>query len=52
MFQITTLESKKHKKISVVFGEGLQILSFSRNVYLGFFIQGFYQHLTELAQLN
>ena len=26
--------------------------SFFRNVYLEFFIQGFYQHLTELGQLN
>ena len=29
MFQISTLEPKKHKKISVVFDEGLQILVFS-----------------------
>ena len=26
--------------------------SFFRNVYLEFFIQGFYQHLTELGQLK
>ena len=53
MFQISNLEPKKHKKISIVFGEGLQILVF-RKVYLGVFyvIQGFYQPLTELGQLN
>ena len=51
MFQISTLEPKKHKKISIVFGEGLQIF---RKVYLGVFyvIQGFCQPLTELGQLN
>ena len=27
-------------------------VSFFRNVYLEFFIQGFYQQLTELGQLN
>ena len=26
--------------------------SFFRNVYLEFFIQGFYQYLTEVGQLN
>ena len=26
--------------------------NFLKNVYLEFFIQGFYQHLTELGQLN
>ena len=70
MFQIPTLELKKHKKVSVVFHERLQILSVSRILYLvsgilefylylkfciwylEFFIQGFYQHLTELGQLN
>ena len=52
MFPISTLEPKKLKKISIALGEGLQILVF-RKVYLGFFvIQGFYQHLTELGQLN
>ena len=37
MFQVSTLEPKKHKKISIVFGEGLQILVF-RKVCLGFFM--------------
>ena len=27
-------------------------LNFFRNVYLEFFIQGFYQHMTELGKLN
>ena len=29
MFKISTLESKKHKKISVVFDEGLQRISYN-----------------------
>ena len=44
MFQIPPLEPKKRAKISVVFDEGL--------VCLEFFVPGFYQHLTELGQLN
>ena len=32
MFQISTLEPKKHKKISVVFDKGLQILVSSESV--------------------
>ena len=52
MFQIPTLELKKHKKVSVVFHERLQILSVSRILYLVSGILEFYQHLTELGQLN
>ena len=54
MFQISTLQPKKHKKISVVFDEELQILVSSEKILAssGFFIQGFYQHLRELGQLN
>ena len=38
MFQISALEPKKHqRKISIEFGEGLQILVFAK-VYLGFFM--------------
>ena len=51
MFQIPTLEPKKHKK-SVLYLMKDYNFSFFRNVYLEFFIQGFYQHLTELGQLN
>ena len=54
MFQISTLQPKKHKKISVVFDEELQILVSSEKILAssGFFIQGLYQHLRELGQLN
>ena len=34
MFQIPTLELKKHKKVSVVFDEGLQVLSVFKILYL------------------
>ena len=51
MFQIPTLEPKKHKKISAVYDEGLQTLVSSEK-YLKFLIQGFYQDLTELGQLS
>ena len=37
MLQISTLEPKKRKRISIVFGEGLPVLVF-RKVYLGFFM--------------
>ena len=51
MFQIPTLEPKKHKK-SVLYLTKDYNFSFFRNVYLEFFIQDFYQHLTELGQVN
>ena len=43
--------TKKHKK-SVLYLMNDYNFSFFRNVYLEFFIQGLYQHLTELGQLN
>ena len=51
MFQIPTLEPKKHEK-SVLYLMQDYNFNFLKNVYLEFFIQGFYQHLTELGQLN
>ena len=45
MFQIPTLELKKHKKVSVVFHERLQILSVSRILYLVSGILEFYLYL-------
>ena len=51
MFQIPTLEPKKHKKSAFYLMKDYN-LNFFRNVYLEFFIQGFYQHMTELGKLN
>ena len=48
MFQIPPLETKKRKKFSVIFDEGLQILVSSEKCIWNFL---FYQHLTELSQL-
>ena len=45
MFQIPTLELKKHKKISVVFDEGLQVLSVFKILYLVPAILEFYLYL-------
>ena len=51
MFQIPTKEPKKNKKTVLYLMKDYNF-SFFGNVYLEFFIQGFYQHLTEIGQLN
>ena len=49
--QIPTLEPMNHKT-SVLYLMMDYNFSFFRKVYLEIFIQGFYQHLTEIGQLN